>query len=96
MIYGGTGGEMAVLCPIYWTGGFQGFTGGGNVFQNALYLMGYTGNSSFTLSGEVAVHDIVSDTGSVRGIGLCTHSEMTNDELNWRLPDLWSDRKSSL
>lgn len=96
---------MAVLCLKYWTEGFQGFTGGGNVFQNAPYMMGYAGNiahglmsdwSSFTLSGEVAVHDMVSDTGLVRGIGLYTHSEMAIDELNWCLPDLWSDRKSSL
>ena len=65
------------------------FTGGGNVFQNAPYMLGYTGNrahgmltdwSSFTLKGEVAIHDIVSDTGLVRGIGLYTHSELTIDD----------------
>ena len=59
------------------------------MFQNAPYMLGYTGNrahglltdwSSFTLRGEVAIHDIVSDTGLVRGIGLYTHSELTIDD----------------
>merc|ERR1711994_810616 len=73
------------LCGEYWSDPFQSFTGGGNVFQNAPYMTGYTGNrahgvmsdwSSFSLGGEVTVHDIVCDSGLVRGIGLYTHSDV--------------------
>jgi len=75
------------LCGEYWESVTL-FEGGGNVFQNTPYYSGYTGNrvhgifsdwSVYTMKGDINLHDFVSDTGLIRGLGFYTHNEMTWD-----------------
>merc|ERR550525_1983419 len=75
------------LCGEYWESVTL-FEGGGNVFQNTPYYSGYTGNrvhgifsdwSVYTMKGDINLHDFVSDTGMIRGLGFYTHNEMTWD-----------------
>jgi len=70
------------LCGEYWEGDHS-FTGGGHFLQNTPYFYGFTGNrvhgmfmdwANVTVSGEVSLHDLSSETGLVRGIGLYTES----------------------
>jgi len=74
------------LCGEYFDGYYMKFIGGGNTLQNVPYLYGYTGNmvhgifsdwSTYTMANEVAIHDLTSDTGLVRGVGMYTKSELT-------------------
>lgn len=72
--------------------------GGANMFQNAPYLYGYTGNyahgifSDFVdimMSGKSVIEDIQSDTGLVRGIGLYTQSTLAfADDSSFRISSL--------
>merc|ERR1711972_848627 len=77
------------FCGTYWDEGFTMFKGGGNTLQNSPYFYGYTGNrahgifsdwSEYTLSGDVSIHDLVCDTGLVRGIGMYTSTQLTFDD----------------
>jgi len=67
------------LCGEYWDEGFADLYGKGNTLQNSPYLYGYTGNrvhgifsdfSEYTFAGDVAICDLICDTGLVRGVGM--------------------------
>jgi len=77
------------LCGEYWDVLPLAFTGTGHFLQNSPYFYGYTGNrahgimsdwSEYTLSGEISIHDLKSDTGLIRGIGVYTSTELTFDD----------------
>ena len=64
------------LCGEYWDSNSI-FNGGGHFLQNTPYFYGYTGNrahgiftdwANFSFSGDIAIHDLTSSTGLVRGI----------------------------
>jgi len=74
------------LCGEYWDEDSRFFNGGGHFLTNTPYFYGYTGNrvhgiftdwADFSFSGEINVHDLTSETGFVRGIGMYTESTLT-------------------
>ena len=86
------------LCGDYWEGGVFTASGRGHALTNTPYFYGYTGNrahgiftdwATFTLSGDITIRDIYSDTGLVRGIGMYTQSELYfEDDAKLNIHDL--------
>jgi len=77
------------VCGEYWDVSPLAFTGTGHFLQNSPYFYGYTGNrahgimsdwSEYTLAGDVSIHDLKSDTGLIRGIGVYTSTQLTFDD----------------
>jgi len=77
------------LCGPYWDEDDRSFDGGGHFLTNTPYFYGYTGNrvhgiftdwASFSFSGEISIHDLHSETGLVRGVGMYTESTLAMDE----------------
>jgi len=80
------------LCGEYWEcdyGFGDNFHGGGHFLQNTPYFYGYTGNrvhgifadwANVSFSGKIDIHDLTSETGLVRGIGMYTESLLEVEE----------------
>ena len=74
------------LCGKYWDEDSRFFDGGGHFLTNTPYFYGFTGNrvhgiftdwAQFEFSGNVFIHDLRSETGFVRGVGMYTESTLT-------------------
>ena len=78
------------LCGKYWDEDSRFFDGGGHFLTNTPYFYGFTGNrvhgiftdwAQFEFSGHILIHDLRSETGFVRGVGMYTESTLTlNDD----------------
>ena len=86
------------FCGEYWTANEQPFSGGGHFLQNEPYNYGYTGNrvhgmytdwANVIISGNFEIHNLVSETGLVRGMGLYTNTRMVfDDDVTFSIHDL--------